>query len=213
MAQRMIQLVFIVYVLTAGLGLAGCGSPGPMRSTVDLAPGQYAEAFDASRAVLGEMGFAVDRVDARAGVVSTQLRATAGLATPWDPQQTGLGDEFVDLVAAHARSVRVTFEPTGLADPDAPQPVDRATADVAIDPDGPLVMRVHAVVWQTQRPGRRIETESIRRSGRWVDPALIARRMQPTYTVPVHGDPDLAARIAQRIVDRIARAGDAPAGG
>lgn len=204
MELRSIQLVVTAALLLAGLGQAGCASQGPTRTTLELAPGQYAGAFEAARAVLIEMDFDLNRVDARAGVISTRTRQTAGLATPWDAQQTGLGDEFADLVAAHARSVRVTFEPRGAPDAQIDSPAGLGTRPVDLmGDDGPLVMRVSAVLWRRQRPGRRIETESIRRSGFWRDPMLIRRRMQLAYAVPVRQDPDLAARIAQRILARL----------
>ena len=51
-------------------------------------PGQYAVAFDTARDVLRDNLFTLDRVDGRAGVITTQAKRSAGLASPWDGEQS-----------------------------------------------------------------------------------------------------------------------------
>src|SRR5438128_989361 len=81
-------------------------------SAISTAPAPaYAEAFDTARQTLRDTGFILERVDARAGVITTQPKTTAGLLTPWDREQTSFGQDLEDLFQRHQRIVRVEFEP------------------------------------------------------------------------------------------------------
>ena len=80
-----------IAVLCAAL-LGGCAGSGPRSAEFQVSPGQYARAFDEARDVLTGYRFELDRVDAAGGVIATAPKTTAGLATPWDSEQTTLED-------------------------------------------------------------------------------------------------------------------------
>src|SRR5688500_8446844 len=101
-------LILIVLAL-----LGGCGSSKMLPSTFAVDAGRYGEAFDAAREVLRAARFDIDRVDAGGGVISTEPKRSAGLATPWDREQSTMGQEFEDLLNHQQRTVRITFEPAG----------------------------------------------------------------------------------------------------
>ncbi len=73
--------------------------------------GHYPAVFDAAMRTLDEWRFVPDRIDAARGVITTYPKRTAGLATPWDREQTGLDDEARDLLHQHEREVRISFDP------------------------------------------------------------------------------------------------------
>jgi hypothetical protein len=174
--------------------LGGCASSreGP---AVDVSPGQYGAAFAAAKESLAHFRFELDRVDARAGVISTKSKATSGLATPWDTEQSSLGQEVEDLLNRQYRRVRITFEPE-----------EGVLVDDVRLLEGPLVCTVTVSVERLRRPGWRIETTSSRLSSTYLDPEWQTRGMWPTYTVPFAQDHRLAARLAAAIEKRMGEA-------
>jgi len=192
-------------ILVAPALLAGCRAPGD-RVTVDLAPGDYARAFDQTRDVLAEYRFTLERVDARAGVITTQPKPSTGLATPWDRDQSSLRDEWADLVNEHERQVRVTFTPAGgggAAGAPADQPADRSPEVDLRDLDEPLEARFEVTVLRVSVPGSRIEPSVIGLSSRWTDPQMVARGVGPADRVPLRADEELAARLAAALRERL----------
>ncbi len=157
---------------------------------------QYAAAFDAARESLIGRRFVLERVDARAGVVTTLAKNTAGAATPWDGEQSTLDQEVEDLLNAQQRRVRITFEVVG-SESTPPEDFRNAT--------GPLTARIEVAVSRNHVSGWRIEPTSVRFSSLAEDPALTERGMFPTYAVPFSQDPKLAARIAREIEERLAK--------
>ncbi len=205
----------------AALG-SGCASSHATSRVVDVEPGKYSEAFDAARETLRDYDFTLDRVDARAGVITSEPRFSVGLANPADPVQSTLGQEWRDLMNQQDRRVRIVFarpgaEPAFEAEASADGsaiavPRDGVLADgsrmAGMEEDlrtdaGQLVMHVDVVIDRMHRPGRRLETSSIRQSTTYQDPDLIARGMQPTYAVARQRDDALAARLAERIRERL----------
>jgi hypothetical protein len=179
--------------------LAGCtGNPRP--STVHVEPGAYPSAFEAAKASITDLGFELERVDARAGVVTTRPKPTAGLATPWDHEQSTLGHELEDFLNQHRRVVRVVFAPVipGQAPTDGDQNPDldlRSLAD-------PMEARVEVAILRVRRPGWRIEPTSIHQSRRWRDPDMQARGIGGLFEEPFTLDPHLAGRLAADIARR-----------
>lgn len=167
--------------------LSGCASSEPTEELA-VAATDYDAAFVAVREVLRDYRFDIDRVDARAGVISTTPKSTAGFATPWDGEQQTLGQEWEDLTNRQQRTVRVIFEPgsarlgreTGPTPQSAPGP---ARADIRTL-DEPIGIRVEVIVDRINRPHFRGETENLRSSTYAREPALRARDMQPNYAVP-----------------------------
>ncbi len=201
-------------LLAAGVAvlLGGCAGSKPLPPTFEVPPGRYDAAFDASREVLREARFPIDRVDAGAGVISTDPKTSAGIATPWDEEQSSTRDEFEDLFNHQRRIVRITFEPAQPA-PNLPG-TETQLGEAADVPDirrceGPLIARVMVVIEREHRPGRRVETVSIASSTFTRDPALGPRGLGGPYWVPIAQDPALAGRLAAKI--QKALAGSAPA--
>jgi hypothetical protein len=160
-------------------------------ATLEVPAERYAAVFDAAREVLRDERFDLERVDARAGVITTQPKKSIGVLSPWDGEQSTVRQEVDDLFNRQRRVVRVTFEP-----PDGPPPpgTDLLSGDAPA-----LVMRVGVVVEREQQPGWRLESTSVRLNTRSTDLALAERGLTPWYTVPAAQDPALAARLAEEI--------------
>lgn len=190
-------------------------------STVAVSSGAYASSFEHAKQVLRDQNFDLDRVDARTGVITTKPKSTAGLATPWDAEQTSLGAEADDFLSNRARVVRVWFEPAAerpasndaeLAPAVAPIPVEPgAPSAPGVMPtdmrtyDGVVQARVDVVLLSSQRPGLRLDSTSIRMQSRMFDPALGRRGLYPSYDVPVGRDEALERRIAGRLKEVLVR--------
>lgn len=174
------------------LGPLGCGSSPRGPSDFAVAGGAYPAAFDATRDVLQEYGFALERIDAAAGVISTEPEFSPGLLEPWSPVQTGLADEWEDTVNHQSRVVRVTFAPVG--EPPAG----------AADPDfgEPMRASVWVTVYRQHRVGRRLDSEWVGASSFYDDPEF--RMLHgTTYEVATRRDRELEARLAREIEARI----------
>lgn len=197
MTRPATALVWILPALALGV-LTGCRAPGDGVS-VRVDPGRYAEAFDQTRDVLASHQFTLERVDARAGVVTTQPKATTGLATPWDRDQSSLEDEWADLLNQHERQVRVTFVPA--EDPGAAP--DRSPEVDLRELGGALDARFEVTVLRVSVPGQRIESSVIGMSSRWRDPQMARRGVGPADRVPLRADDELAARLADALRRRL----------
>ena len=182
--------------------LVGCAAGEPKRATFTVAEGRYAAAFDAARQTLRDMRFELDRVDARSGVISTHRKHSAGLATPWDREQSSLWQEWEDFANHQFRTVRIIFEPVGAAGPDQPAS-PTAVGPLPIDLRefvGPFTGTVIVVIERRSRPNRRIDTTSIRLSTFARDPINRGGR----FTRPIARDEYLERRLAARIQRRLA---------
>lgn len=198
----------VVAAVVAGLG---CSSSSRQTNLLSIPGGRYAEAFDATRETLRDLRFDLERVDARLGVISTRPKATSGLATPWDTEQSTLSDEVEDLVHQQRRRVRVVFlapRPANAATPstddseliplqDAPLPRDLVSFR------GTLTLRVQVPMTRTQRPGWRPSSNSVRSSTFTSDPAMEAAGLEPAYETPAGEDRELATWIVERIRERL----------
>jgi hypothetical protein len=169
--------------------LAGCaGRHGELTFVIEA--NRYADAINATRDVLTEARFEVDRVDAQAGIITTHLKPTVGLATPWDGEQSTLGQEGSDLLNQQHRSVTVTFE--GL-EPDTDLRLARDT----------LTARVDVVIYRIRTSGWRLETETISRSSFSRDPIAQSRGSPARFAQPLRRDDQLARRLSERIAARL----------
>ncbi len=174
--------------------LGACASE-PTSVEVEVPAGEYQRAFAAARTVVREYRFHIDRVDAAAGVISTNARPSSGIFTPWDPDQSTFEQELDDTLNFEQRRVRVTFAPH----PTEPAPPDDAPVPDLRETKEALVCRFEVVIERYERPGRRVPARAVRRGTQTMDPELRARNMWPTYTVPIEQDPLLAARLAQKL--------------
>lgn len=204
-------------VLVLAASLIGCsGSPDAAAPTIE--PDRYASAFDAARDVLRERGFTLERIDARAGVITTAPKPTAGLATPWDVEQQSAGQEVEDLLQNQQRVVRITFLPAAAsagavqgAAVSASATSDESLAAQNSLPDllefpSPTLLEVQVMIERINRPHWRVDSTSIRLHHYAYDPDLAAREMQPRYEVPLAEDREAAQRIMSLILARIDRA-------
>lgn len=181
----MLRCFFIALLASCALG--GCSSSSVQ--TFEVAPGQYAAAFDATREVLRERRFVLDRVDAGEGVLTSLPKPTSGLATPWDADQSAMADEVEDLVHAQQRRVRVSFVSQAGEGTDLSNAACVGRVDVVLE-------RMHLVGWQPSG-------KAILHSGFATDPVAQANGRAARYEVPIARDDALAARIARDILDRL----------
>ncbi|HZW10599.1 MAG TPA: hypothetical protein VFF69_11910 [Phycisphaerales bacterium] len=181
--------------------LGGCASSVDGPREFSVAPGSYESAFEATGEALRGLQFELERIDAASGVITTKRHFAPGLLEPWDPSQSGPGDEWEDALNMQAREVRVTFTPVAAP---APDPGDAAAAP-ATDlrtAEGEIVGSVWVTVYRQQRAGRRLESEWIGGSTVYSDPDLNARA-GARYMVPLRRDERLESRLAARIRETI----------
>lgn len=86
---------------------AGCRVSGPTTTTVEAE--RYPEAFDVVKDTLREQGFELERVDARAGVITTRPQNSSGFFTPWITSERRLRDEVASSLHRQRRVVEVRF--------------------------------------------------------------------------------------------------------
>ncbi len=175
--------------------IAGCASSGPL--TVDI-PAEanntaYSRAFDAARDTLVARRFELDRIDARAGIITTRAKPTAGIFTPWDREQSGAFSALEDTVHQHQRRVTVTFVPVDAGE----RP--KGVAPDLISYNGPVRANVSVLIERVERPGFRAEVRSPRYSTMSVDEQREKLGEYPSFGAPLSPDDDFAARIAADI--------------
>ena len=176
-------------VATIAVLLAGCAFSGETREPLPEAG--YARTFEAVQRVLVDHGFVLDRIDARAGVITTHPKASPGLFLPSDREQRSLGQEFRDAMHTHSRTVRVTM-PTDAAPNTTPS--TGATVEVVLE--------------RASRPGFRIETEEIGMSSGFSSPSF----EDLSRPVPIRRDAEFEGYLEQQIAALIGSApiADAP---
>lgn len=146
--RRLSTIILAASLTAAGLsaaGLSGCAAGGDSNEVL-LDSSRYARAFEATKRVLRDERFTIDRVDARAGVITTRPKSSGGLLTAWDGEQSDFGDELEDAANFQQRRVRVVFEPY---DPSAPPP---PTDDEIDDQPGPPVIVPESAKAATNTP-------------------------------------------------------------
>ena len=187
-------------LLTSPLVCGGCATHTPrdggaqaatevLGARLDVSGAPPEAVFDAVRETLVDYRFALDRVDAYRGVITTRPKRTVGLASPWDREQGGLDQEWEDLLNEQRRIVRVAFD----REQDAS---DYSALSVSVE-----LVRAH-------RPGWRLESESIRLS------THARSRNDEGELEPVSFDEvvGMDTRLAERLVEEIqARLSDAAA--
>ena len=217
----------MMWIRLIGVGVcavlvSGCASTRPagggglaVSNRIEIAPGSYDEAFGAAREALIGLGFVLDRVDARAGVLTTRPNESGGLATPWDRVQSDLRGEVADFVHPQRRVVRVRFVPLAEADrlpSDAPGLQIAGTPPpeslVKVSEREPLVGQVRVTIERTYEPYWRPSAVDSGRSSHTRDPSLRSRGMSRAFSVPVGRDAKLEERIAASVGRSLARGRD-----
>ncbi len=197
-------------------GLSGC-STAVDDPVVPVSASEYPAAFDAARDVLRDMNFELQRLDARAGIITTDPKPTTGLITPWDRKQQTAAQEFEDALQHQQRIVRITFAPQSSQDSivnRASSPaIDSTTSSLGapttdiidlIDFPADTALTVQVYIERIHRPHWRVDSTSIRTRTYAYDPELAQRGMQPQYEVAIAQDGALAARLASLIRARLA---------
>ncbi|MEM0984129.1 MAG: hypothetical protein AAGI17_09290 [Planctomycetota bacterium] len=175
MLRTLTPILVTPILMTAAVVLSGC-VPGEV-SDFELAETvERRDAFNVSREVLLDVGFILDRVDAGAGVITTKPKETVGLMTPRDREQRTLGQEWQDTVNHQSRVVAVSIVPG--------------------EPDRVVI---EATLYRRNRPGRRIETESIGTSTR----SQMTGDEDALFDVPIRRDAALEAYLARLIAERL----------
>lgn len=169
-------------------------------------PGNYEAAFDVARDKLAGLGFTLNRIDARAGVLTTMPLASGGLGTPWDRHQMTFKAEVADLAHAQQRSVRITFIPASEIDH---LPSDEARSQIeGGELKAPIVDRaeterlvgqVQVTIERLYEPYWRLSGVSVRHSSRATDPTLRSRGMTRGFSVVTQRDSELERELANRI--------------
>lgn len=153
----------------------------------------YARSFEAAKTVLRDAAFELDRVDARAGIITTRPRSSAGLGTPWIDHTETLGDAMGDLMNSDRRIAVVRFAPG--------EGEGRSFRGDLRQYEGPLVAEVTVERERLYRPNRRTQATSIRMRSTMIDPSLQDREMMPVFAAPLAADQRLAQRLSRRIED------------
>lgn len=177
-----------VGVLSTGIVLSSCtshrsGGESEMleaqagSAILEYEPGSYERVFDLTRERLMDYRFAIDRVDARRGVITTHPKRTSGLASPWDQEQSSLSQEWEDLINEHRRVVRVEF------DRQATPPTARFTVELL----------------RTHRPNWRVESESVRLSTHARSRDALGQTVPGSHLERVGLDERFAVRLAESI--------------
>lgn len=198
MRRSPLALVILAALVLASTGCQSASGP----TTVALAPSQYAQAFEQTKDLLLARQFTLERVDARAGVITTRPKPTAGLATPWDTEQSSLRQEIEDVMNQQERRVRVVFAPASTPDAE-----DAGGQDLR-SLDQPLEARFDVALLRVSVPGTRVEPSVIQMSTRWRDPELTRRGVGPRDRIAIATDDALAARLARDLEDRLAESRD-----
>jgi hypothetical protein len=196
-ARGIVACLFVSALASLG---GGCASQKPV--SFEMPPEQYPAAFEAAKAALRDYRFDLERVDFDSGELSTSLKTSSGLATPWDSEQSTFGQDWRDYANFQARQVRIRFEPVSVAR--SPQPENPGTqaapTGAALSPADakePILAQVEVSVHRYERPGRRPAVRAVQLSSQTEDPELTARGMYPQYTVVIERDELLAGRIAE----------------
>lgn len=176
---------------------AGCASrqAAPVQPPrLEVGAEAYAEAFDAVKDELRRLGFRLDRVDARAGVITTQPLDSAGFATPWMQVESTGRQEVEGYLHRQRRRVEASFTSEG-------EPADLRLAG------GEIGVTIRVYEDRVYRHGVQLHPTSVRLASVARDPALEAIGAQPSFAAPLGQDERLARRIADRLRDRLGVAG------
>ncbi len=188
--------------LLAAICLIGCATAPKPGGAVRVDAGGYDQAFDRARDSLVDLGFTLNRVDAAAGIITTQPLPGRGLAAPWERQQATLPSRIADAAHTQSRTVRVEFLPVYASDAlasDAPRSqIEPGPMPRTLGSTEPVVARVTVLIERLYRPGLRPQVADVVRSRRTYDPSLSGGR---EFSVVIKRDEPLEDLIAGRIAD------------
>jgi len=157
---------------------------GPTTTTVEAS--RYGEAFRVVEDTLREHGFELERVDARAGIITTRPQNSSGFFTPWVTSERRLRDETAASLHRQRRVVEVRF---------LGGEGDRRSSEA------PVVVDVSSRVERVYQPGVRTPTASVRLRHVSSDPTK--RGGEDIFAVDQGADRALAADLNRRIAVKL----------
>jgi hypothetical protein len=178
-------------MLVLAVCLGGCRAqapPGPR--TVAFERERYEHVFQSTKDELRRLGFVLDRIDGREGVITTRPKESTGLASPWEMDESSLRQELENYLQRQRRRVEATFVPADAA---------AGLVDDVDDPAAMIELRVRVVVERVYRFGLQVDPQSVRLASVWRDPVLEDLGAQPSFATRFEEDDWLAARIAARV--------------
>ena len=157
----------LISVSFAGAALIGCGNaPKATSPVVTIARGDYAKAFDAAVALVGDYGMRAELRDRDGGVIETRPKVSGSLIEPWNWPRGELGASLESSITFQRRLARFEFAPAGFRPTtqpeDAPLAGQRTPGTVPSDAngaidlvayDGPIDLRIWVYVERAFTPG------------------------------------------------------------
>lgn len=195
---RVVRHGISLSVLSVACLVSGCSStagPDTLNNPALITTASYPAAFDASRAVLRDAGFGVDRQDYRFGKVSSKPKGSPTLIEAWKPDNTYADQALRSTLGDLRRTVTVSFTPQTGVEPEPADGIGQSGYDV----------RVEVLVERLQVPERRMNGNT--RGAVFADLAevpeeLQARGITGRYWQPVGRDIHLEQRLLRDILDR-----------
>lgn len=178
--------------------IGGCAKDPPTSANFRIAAAEYSLYFENAKEVLRDQQFDLERVDARAGVLTTMPAASAGWATPWIDHADTFTRSTTDLIQRNRRIATVRFLPV-VDETNRTDPVDPVGADLR-NFQGTIEVSISVLVEQVYRPGRRLAPASIRLTTFTDDPRNESIGAQRLETRIVGSDARLAARLASELL-------------
>ncbi|MBL4699196.1 MAG: hypothetical protein JKX70_10220 [Phycisphaerales bacterium] len=204
--DKVLLRISITLIASLWLSTSGCMSSRQSQisdsvsgntTRIELQAANYEEVFSAAREVLAKYRFGINRIDASRGVITSFPKRTAGLASPWDREQSTLGQELEDLANQQERTVRIEFVRSADTEPGDSKPA-LSSSQSTID----VIAMVEVVVSRVHRPHWRVESESVRLSTH-ARSRNAAGQIEPgSFREPIGQDKALAERIAHEIARR-----------
>jgi len=208
---------FILLLLALALGVTGCSTPPPARSTIEIDRAEYTRIFQAAEQELRRQGYTLERRDHRFGVLGTvPVNSPTGLE-PWRGTNTTLYQATMATTNQLRRIARVTLEPLPEETPAVPSvevvtapgtaPADEAKPDAAAlvhQGASTYLLTVEVQVEQFQSSLRRLngsmEGTNMISTLRATPVELSQQGIPGSYWRPVGRDPYLESRMLAAIV-------------
>ena len=193
LAPKLLPLFCVLIGLLGG----GCAKEPVGSASFRIPAAEYDAYFEAAKDALRDQQFDLERVDARAGVMTTRPVSSAGWATPWIRHASTIEQSTNDLIQRNRRIATVRFARVS-DETNVPSPVDPVASDLR-EFEGTIEVSVN-VVEQVYRSGRRLAPASIRLTTFTVDPSEDTSGPEQLRTRIVGTDAPLSALLADAIL-------------
>lgn len=167
-------------------------------ASLSVSAEDYPGAFDAARDALRRAGFVLDRVDAAAGVITTEpLSGVEGMKSSL---LRASGGATLHRTAWRARAV-FALDPGGAGGAGGAGSAEGAE-DLRVAP-GPRTLRFEVAELREYRPSRRIDTTSVAFAWDYSDRVLEGRGMEPSFQVTGARNFGAETLLIQRVSERL----------